>query len=159
MRVDVGKLGSQKENQGGIVHPDQDDHRGRYGAVHRRHGYLANIEPDRPFPEREEHGGGHRSDPDVPPGYMPLRQYFEYEREEQSEHDWRSREIHDSQDNLKPGHRPLDDCPQCRKKDAQDQGGEEKKACAEHEHKRYQLCSECPPENGTTLCRDPPNED
>lgn len=27
MRVDVGKLGSQKENQGGVVHPDQDRHR------------------------------------------------------------------------------------------------------------------------------------
>ena len=33
--------------------------------------------------------------------------------------------------------RALDDCPQGRKKDAQDQGGEEKKACAYHEHKQY----------------------
>ncbi len=67
---------------------------------------------------------------------MPFRQQLEHDREEQGGYDRRSREIHEGHDDLGPGHCPVNEFTDRRENGAHDQGDEEKKSCADHEHER-----------------------
>ena len=49
--IDLGKFGAQKDDQGGIVDPHEDDHQRTGGAVGRSHALAGQVEADKDIAE------------------------------------------------------------------------------------------------------------
>src|SRR6185503_17204243 len=66
-RVDLGELGTEEDDLGRVVNPEQDDDEGAGGAVDGCHRAAAQVETDERLADREQHRGHGRAGPHVPP--------------------------------------------------------------------------------------------
>ena len=74
----MGKFGSEEEDLGGVVDPDDDDDQGTGRTVCRAYGSFGEVEPDERFTEGEEESGGGGAEADIAPGDLGLGDELKY---------------------------------------------------------------------------------
>ena len=80
--VHLGELGSEEDDLGGVIHPQQDHHQRAGGAKLLGGAAIAQVQADGILAQAEQQGGDQRAQPDIPPADAGVGDILEDQRKQ-----------------------------------------------------------------------------